>query len=251
VIKSAVAPALLSGSGLLLGFPALSQVLFSQLPAPAPVTNAREAAPIDLTGTWVSIVTESWRFRMVPPVVGDFQGVPITELAFKTAGEWDPQQDEAAGLACRSYGAAAIMRVPGRIRISWVDDNQLKVEIDAGTQTRFIHFGNTHDDAPAERTWQGYSVGEWVNVNPANGTLKVTTGNMLSGYLRKNGLPYSEDAVMTEYWNLHEISGEPWIVVTTEIVDPLYLSEPYYTSPNFRREPNDRKWNPTECDVLW
>jgi hypothetical protein len=267
-LKRKLALITIMGSSIILASPVLAQ--FGPPPPPPPITNAREAAPIDLTGNWVSIITESWRFRMVTPGVGDFQGVPITAEALAVAGNWDPDQDEAMGLACKSYGAAAIMRVPGRLKISWVDDNQLKVEIDAGRQTRLIYFGKDLEDAPDEPSWQGYSVGEWVNMSggttgpglgipgfsgdtdtPRSGTLKVTTTNMLPGYLRKNGLPYSENAVMTEYWNVREISGESWIVITTEITDPLYLDGSYYTSPNFRQEPDDSKWNPTECDARW
>src|SRR5918995_3640688 len=100
----------------------------------------RTAAPVDLTGTWVSLVTEDWRWRMVTPAKGDYASVPMTPAARKVADAWDPARDTAAGEQCRAYGAAAIMRVPGRIRISWESDTALKVETEAGTQTRLFHF---------------------------------------------------------------------------------------------------------------
>jgi hypothetical protein len=110
--------------------------------APPPPQPPRAAAPIDLTGYWVSIVTQDWRWRMVPPAKGDFQGFQLTPEAIKIADAWDPAKDEAAGEQCRSYGAPALMSVPGRLHITWQDDNTLNIETDAGTQTRLFHFGD-------------------------------------------------------------------------------------------------------------
>ena len=101
--------------------------------APAgPPPSPKAAAPIDLTGYWVSIVTQDWRQRMVTPPRGDYESVPITVEAKKVGDAWDPAKDEAAGEQCRSYGAPALMRVPGRVRITWQDDTTLKVEIGCG-----------------------------------------------------------------------------------------------------------------------
>ena len=102
--------------------------------------TARETAPVNLTGLWVSVVTEDWRWRMRTPPKGDYTSLPLTEAAIKVADAWDPARDAAAGEQCRPYGAAAIMRVPGRIRIGWHDDVTLKVETEAGTQTRLFSF---------------------------------------------------------------------------------------------------------------
>src|SRR5687767_10871807 len=108
--------------------------------APAPPRAPRAAAPVDLTGSWVSIVTQDWRWRMVTPAKGDYQGIPITPDARKVADAWDPAKDEAAGEECRSYGAPALMSVPGRLHITWQDERTLKVETDAGMQTRLFPF---------------------------------------------------------------------------------------------------------------
>src|ERR1700752_1907666 len=119
--------------------------------------SPKAAAPIDLTGYWVSIVTQDWRWRMVTPAKGDYASVPITVEAKKVGDAWDPARDEAAGEQCRSYGAPAVMRVPGRVRITWQDESTLKVETDAGQQTRLFHFGPWKRAAGAA-TWQGESV---------------------------------------------------------------------------------------------
>ncbi len=222
-------------------------------PATSNPPSAKSAAPIDLTGYWVSLVTEDWRWRMVTPAKGDYQSVPITVEAKKAADAWDPAKDEAAGEQCKSYGAAALMRVPGRLHITWQDDNTLKVETDAGTQTRLLHFGSWKaPQGPA--TWQGDSVASWeiAKARGKFGSLKVVTTHMRAGYLRKNGIPYSADAVMTEYWDLYrERSGMQWIAITTEVKDRRNLQQDYLTSPNFKKEPDGSKWDPTPCSARW
>src|SRR5213596_4014878 len=114
--------------------------LFAQARGEAsqPPQTPRAMAPIDLTGNWVSVVTEDWRFRMVTPPKGDYASVPLNAAARAVADKWDPAKDEAEGNACKAYGAAAIMRVPGRLRISWDNDTTLKIDPDAGTQTRAL-----------------------------------------------------------------------------------------------------------------
>src|SRR6187401_3557949 len=134
---------------------ALGQAPATPPPAPPPPT-AKAAAPIDLTGSWVSIVTEDWRWRMVTPAKGDYQSVPINAEGKRVADLWDPAKDEAAGEQCRSYGAAAIMRVPGRVHITWQDDNTLRIDTDAGTQTRLLRFGAAPNSG-SEPSWQGQS----------------------------------------------------------------------------------------------
>src|SRR5262245_46832254 len=126
----------------------------------APPRPPRAAAPIDLTGYWVSVVTEDWRFRMVTPPKGDFNNVPMNPDAVSVANAGDPVADERAGNQCRSYGAPAIMRVPGRLHITWVDDNTIQLETDAGMQKRLFRFGAAAVPAPAP-SWQGFSAASW------------------------------------------------------------------------------------------
>src|SRR5579863_5387341 len=108
----------------------------------APPANPKAAAPIDLTGYWVSLVTEDWRYRMVVPAPGDYQGVPMTPAAIKVARTWDPAKEVAPADQCMAYGAPTLLRQPGRLHITWQDDNTLKMEADAGKQTRLFHFGD-------------------------------------------------------------------------------------------------------------
>src|SRR5882724_4818569 len=106
---------------------------------PAPITP-RTAAPIDITGYWVALITEDWRWRMLTPAKGDYASVPINDEGRRVADSWNLSKDDAAGLSCKPYGIGNIMRMPGRMHITWQDDNTLKAEFDAGTQTRLLHF---------------------------------------------------------------------------------------------------------------
>src|SRR5580698_10979970 len=132
----------------------------AQIPASS---TPKASAPVDLTGYWVAFVTEDWRFRMITPRKGDYQPVPMTDLARKVADAWDPAADEASGNQCKAYGAAAIMRLAARFHITWQDDNTLRIESDYGMQTRLLRFNSSAQTAsPAgERTWQGYSSAQW------------------------------------------------------------------------------------------
>jgi hypothetical protein len=215
--------------------------------------NAREGAAIDLTGYWVSVIAEDWKFRMVTPRKGVYDSLMLNAEGRRVADTWDPAKDEAAGEQCRSYGSANIMRIPGRVHITWQDDNTLRVDTDAGTQTRLFVFGAT--PAPAEPSWQGQSVAEWQYAPAARGAarvgnLKVVTTNLRGGYIRKNGAPYSAKTTLTEYYDLNAMpNGDRWFTVTTKVEDPVYARGSYLTTTDFKKLPDASGWNPTPCSA--
>jgi hypothetical protein len=228
---------------------------------PQPPPTPRAAAPIDLTGYWVSIVNEDWRWRMVTPPKGDYASVPLNDAGRKLADTWDTSKDG----RCEAYGAAALMRMPTRLHISWESDNVLKIETDAGQQTRRLLFDKSRP-APTSRSLQGFSVAEWdrparaggagrggrggeAQTGPAPGAnLKVATNHLIGGWLRKNGVPYSEDAVVTEYFDRFAApNGDEWLAVTTLVTDPKYLNTDFVTSSHFKKEPDGSKWSPSPC----
>ena len=222
--------------------------------------TAKASAPIDLTGYWVAFVNEDWRYRMVTPPKGDYRGVPITLEALNIVRAWDPAADEAGGMACKAYGAGAIMRVPGRIHVTWQDDNTLKLDTDAGMQTRLFRFGPPAPAAGKPTTWQGHSAARWERPGgppagpgaPPRGSLTVVTTNMRAGYLRKNGVPYSENATVTEYFDVApQPNGGQLLVVTTVVEDPRYLLQPFIVSSHFKKEADASKWDPTPCSATW
>jgi len=226
-------------------------------PAPAVPQSPRASAPIDLTGYWVSIVNEDWRWRMVTPPRGDYASVPISPEGRKVADTWDPSQDG----SCLAFGAAGLMRMPTRLHITWENDTTLKIETDNGRQTRRLVFDKSAAP-PGTKSLQGFSVAEWerpaapgrggaaAGAAPGqqSGNLKVVTTMLSGGWLRRNGVPYSEETTMTEYFDRFAApDGAEWLVVTTLVNDPKYLAQEFVTSTHFRREPDGAKWDPTPC----
>jgi hypothetical protein len=222
-------------------------------PARAQAPSARAAAMQDLTGTWVSVVAEHWHLRMLVPPKGEFAMLPLNAEARKIANMWDPAKDQASGEECRSYGAAAIMRVPGRLHVQWGDDSTLQMEIDSGRQTRQFRFRGTPPPDGQPLQWQGHSAAEWERTGKGPdgrpvGHLKVTTTRMRAGYLRKNGVPYGERATLVEYFDrFREPNGDQWLVVDSFVTDPQYLTQPYITSSAFKKIPDRSGWDPTPC----
>jgi hypothetical protein len=236
---------------------------WAQRPAATPATppTPKADSPIDLTGYWVSIVNEDWRWRMLTPPKGDYASVPLNDEGRKVADSWELSQDG----SCKAFGAGGIMRMPTRVHISWASDNALKLETDAGEQTRMFYF-RAQDLPPAgTRSLQGRSLALWEHPLPPatgmgglntragpqpGGDLKVVTTDLAPGWLRRNGVPYSEHAEVTEYYDRFPTpDGNEWFVVTTVVHDPMYLRGigDFVTSSHFRREPDGAKWHPKPC----
>lgn len=221
---------------------------------PAPPTP-RGAAPFDPSGYWVSQIVDEWRFR-VTPQKGDILYLPLNPEARRVAGEWNPAKDEADGHQCKAYGAVGVMQRPGRLHITWDNDTTLRMEADAGTQTRLLHFGQP-PASKGEASWQGYSVADWQMPGGGrrgapppttrNGTLRVVTTNLRPGYLRKNGVPYSGNAVLTEYVNRMTDEGQEYLSVTAMLDDPTYLTGPFIRTYAFKKQPDAAGWEPTPC----
>jgi hypothetical protein len=236
----------------LLAFCASAPVLaqFGGGPPPGPPKTPKESAPFDVTGYWVALVTEDWRFRAVTAPKGDFPNVPLSPAGRTLAAAWDPAADKGDN-ACKAFGAAAIMRMPARLHIQWADERTLKVDIDAGQQSRVFNFGIAASDTTQDKTWQGKSQARWAMIaRQAAGSLEVITTGLRSGYLLRNGVPYSENAVVKEYIDVvNEPNGVQLLLVQTVVQDPTYLQRPYVTSSHFRRQATDAGWDPKPCSA--
>ena len=229
-------------------------------------SGARAAAPVDLTGYWVSIVTEDWIERMAPdsPPSGVPRGGGGGRGGGRGAAAGGPEPAPTnSGDPCRVYAAGGSMRVPGRLNITWADDNTLKIEMDAGTQTRLLHFTTT-PAPPAQKTLQGYSVATWETgaraggggggrgaaaapAAPRWGSLRVVTTNMSGGYLLSSRSSYSENAVLTEHFTRHADFGAEYVTVTATVQDG---AQNRIVSSTFKREPNGSKFSPSGCEVV-
>ena len=229
---------------------------------PAAGPGAKGAAPVDLTGYWVSIVTEDWIERMSPDSPPSGTGGRGGGGGGGRGGAGGPAPVVSnPGEPCRAYGAAGSLRVPGRLNITWVDDNTLKVDMDSGTQTRLFHFAPA-TPPPADKTLQGYSVATWEAgggargggrggpapaVGPRWGSLNVVTTNMSGGYLLSSRSSYSNNAVLTEYFTRHSDFGADYFTVTAMVQDG---PQTRVTSSTFKKEPNASKFSPGPCEVV-
>jgi hypothetical protein len=271
-----------------LGVVSFAQQPAAPLAAPAARTP-RQSAQADLTGYWVAQVTEDWRWRMMTPPKGDYMGVPMNAAARKVGDAWDLARDAASGDLCKAFGAGGLMRHPMRIHITWADDNTLKLETDLARQTRLFHFDRRQPDgsrslqghsfaqwtrpvpppgrggapvvtgaAPSGRAF-GPGAAPPATAPPAGraagppppppGGLKVVTTNLLAGYLRKNGVPYSENATVTEYYDRLSIFGNDYLQLVTVVEDPTYLTTSFIVSNQFKREADGSKWTPAPCTI--
>ncbi len=103
------------------------------------------------------------------------------------ANAWDPAKDEAAGQQCKAYGAAGLMRVPGRLNIDWQDDNTLRIQTDAGTQTRLMRFTGDVSGAPS---LQGFSKATWDGLaGRGRGTFEPLRARPVMGTQLVDGRP--------------------------------------------------------------
>ncbi|MGH8143567.1 MAG: hypothetical protein ACREU2_13750 [Steroidobacteraceae bacterium] len=247
-----------------LGISGAAWAQFGPPPHPTgPPPPAQKAAPIDLTGYWVSIITEDWRWRMLTAPKGDYQSVPLNAAGIKLANTFSPAAYASGQIDCRAYGAAGLMRMPTRVHISWVNDNELQLQSDWGEQTRMIYF-NKSDMPSAAPSLQGSSLAHWEfpvpipngmgfgprrGPKPPGGDLAVMTDNLAPGWLRRNGVPYGTHTRLLEhYQTFQDPTGKTWFDVTTQVDDPEYLNVPFITSSDFRKEPDGSKWAPHPCN---
>jgi hypothetical protein len=224
-----------------------------------PAVSPQAAAPIDLTGYWVSLITDNWTYRVLTPPKGDYLYLPLNAEARRVAETWDPAKDEAAGDQCKGYGPVGVMRMPTRLHITWQDEKTLKIETDTGMQTRVLHFGAPESPA-GPPTWQGYSAAEWQypgggrgrggqRAQPGIGSLKVITTQMRPGYIHKNGVPFSENAVLTEYFTVLSDRGVAYLVDTLMLDDPKYLNQSFVRSAQFKKQADAAGWDPLPCST--
>jgi hypothetical protein len=229
-------------------------------PPPAPdLRSARERAPIDLTGQWVAVISEDWRWRMVTPPVGDTASIPLSERGRAAAMAWDRDRDRRDGNFCKAYGPPGLIRQPTRLRIDWEDADTLRLQFDAGNQTRLLHFT---PQARRERSLQGDSTANWfrqtqsrgvfaANTPSTGGSLQAQTTNLTAGYLRPNGVPYGDAATVEEFFNTFALpdGNGTWLIVTTVVHDSEYLTTDLLLSTQFKKETSRSGWDPRECDI--
>jgi hypothetical protein len=238
---------------------AIPAALGQPAPGRADTRSPRERALIDITGQWVAVVNEDWRWRMITPPVGDTSSLPVNERGRAAAAAWDLERDRAEGALCKAFAGPGLMRQPTRIRIAWQDSDTLELEFDAGRQVRRLEFV---PQPPAETSLQGYSEAQWFRQPQSRGvlggrtptqggSLVVRTTQLAGGYLRPNGVPFSERTTVKEFFSTFTLPGDAgsWLVVTTVVSDPEYLTTELVISTQFKKEASRGAWNPRPCDI--
>jgi hypothetical protein len=189
---------------------------------------------IDLSGAWAP---EPHEESVGNPAIADFLGVPITEAARAVGLAWSPSRVTVPEHQCQVHVAPYIMGGPLNLRIWEERDNQaqklqsIRMYISTYEQNRTIWMdGRPHPPAAAAHTWMGFSTGNWDG-----NTLTVYTTHMKQGYLRRNGLPESDQATLIEHFMRH---GD-YLVHVSEVTDPVTLTEPFVRTQIFHRTPQE------------
>jgi hypothetical protein len=195
------------------------------------------AAEVDLAGEWTPLYHEDAPERVPGPELGNYTGLPLNDAARQRADSYDPDRISVVQeYQCRPHSADYSLRGLGNLRIS--------KEVDSATQrtaayrTRMFAWDNERtiymDGRPpppanAPYTWQGFSTGKWQG-----NTLVITTTHLKPNYLRRNGIPRSDRATLTEHWIRH---GD-YLTIVSVVVDPAFLSEPLVRSQNWYLNPS-------------
>ncbi|MEQ1759591.1 MAG: MBL fold metallo-hydrolase [Vicinamibacterales bacterium] len=203
-------------------------------------------AQIEFVGEWEARYHEDQPERLPGPSVGDYIGLPLNDAARMRADTWDASIQTLPEWQCRPHPADYGTRGPANLRI-WkeVDPVTLRVvayrtHVQWQAQERTIWMdGRPHPPADAAHTWQGFSTGKWDG-----NTLVVTTTHLKESYLRRNGVPRSDMATLTEHWTRH---GN-FLTLASALVDPLYLTEPFVRTTNWAMAP-EQNIEPYPCEV--
>jgi glyoxylase-like metal-dependent hydrolase (beta-lactamase superfamily II) len=207
-------------------------VLLVSSPASAQTTGAFNAQPgLDLAGNWAPVMHEDQPERGAGPPLADYLGLPITDGARLFAESWDASRLTLPEHQCQVHIASYIYRGPLNLRIWEEKDPQsqrviaIKQYISTYEQTRTIWMdGRPHPPESAAHTWMGFSTGKWEG-----NVLTVYTTHIKQGWVRRNGLPASDQASLTE----HFIRYGNLMTHVSILNDPVYLTEPLIKSQDF------------------
>jgi hypothetical protein len=202
-----------------------------------PVFASPALAEIDLSGEWSPLYHEDAPERVPGPELGNYTGLPINDAARLRADSYDPDRISVVQeYQCRPHGADYALRGLGNLRISREIDSATqrviayRTRMFAWDSERTIYMdGRAHPPEHAVHTWQGFSTGKWQG-----NALVIKTTHLKTNYLRRNGLPRSDKAKLTEHWIRH---GD-YLTIVSILEDPVFLTEPLVRSQNWYLNPN-------------
>ena len=201
------------------------------------------AAQTDFSGEWTRIREED---SALNPDIGDWLGIPMNDAARRRAETWDPSSWTLLEWQCRPHGGAYFKREPSALQITKEMDpvtrNVSAYYAEFLRQVRIPIYldGRPHPSPNAGHTWLGYSTGEWVG-----DVLKITTTHLKESYLRRNGIPVSDKATLTEYW----MRNGDYLTVAVIVHDPVYLTEPFIRTTDYELNVH-QQIPPYPCSVI-
>ena len=202
-----------------------------------PLTSRTALAQADFSGVWQPRYQEDFPERIPGPELVDYLGLPINDAARQFAESWDPSRITLLEEQCRVHVSPYIYRGPTNLRI-WEEKHPvtqdliaIKHYISTYEQTRTIYMdGRSHPGPNEAHTWMGFSTGRWEG-----DMLVVETTHLKQGWVRRNGLPMSDQAHMTEYFVRYgDIMSHTFV-----LIDPVFLTEPLVKSQDFVRSARD------------
>jgi hypothetical protein len=203
-------------------------------------------AQVDFSGEWAPRFYEDQPERVPGPELGDYLGLPISPAARLRADSWDASLLTLPEWQCRPHSADYIWRGPSQLRI-WKEVDPVTRQITAWhaewlrSIDRPVYMdGRPHPSELAPHTWAGFSTGKWEG-----DMLTTTVTHLKEGYIRRNGVPRSDMATLTEHWIRH---GN-WLTVVTIVTDPVYLTEPFIRTTDYELDLH-QQIPPYPCGVV-
>jgi hypothetical protein len=201
--------------------------------AQAPASGSSlPAAELNLSGNWLPMYHEDWPERGDGPELGDYLGLSISDGARRAGLSWDASRMSVEEHQCQVHVSPYIYRGPTQLHFWEERDPEtqrviaIKNYLSNYQQTRTIWMDSRpHPSEYAAHTWMGFSTGKWEG-----SALKVYTTHIKQGFLRRNGLPESDQATLTEYFIRY---GDSLLTHVSILTDPVYLAEPLIRSQDF------------------
>jgi hypothetical protein len=203
-------------------------------------------AQVDFSGEWAPRFYEDQPERVPGPELGDYLGLPINDAARERADTWAASIQSMPEWQCRPHSADYIWRGPSQLRITKEVDpvtrqiTAFHAEWLRSVDNIYYLDGRAHPSANAPHTWGGFATAKWDG-----DMLTITVTHLKEGYIRRNGIPRSDLATVTEHWVRH---GN-WLTVVTVVNDPVYLTEPFVRSTDYQLEEHQLV-DPYPCDVV-
>jgi hypothetical protein len=190
------------------------------------------SAQMDFSGEWPVVQSQD---NIDNPHLGEYVGLPLSREAIRRAEVWDASIQSLPEWQCRPHSGVYIKRGPSNLRV-WKEIDPASRQLIAfqtewlrSTNTPIYMDGRPHPPEYAAHTWGGFSTGNWEGDR-----LHVKTTHLKEDYYRRNGVPQSDLATLTEYLMRRRFDNQDYLTWVLIAYDPVYLTEPLIRSTEYR-----------------